>query len=255
MPWDPKQYDKFKGERAAPFEDLLALINVRKGMSVIDLGCGPGSLTARLADELPDSDVLGVDSSAEMLTQAESLARPGLRFEQRAIEDVEGEWDLVFTHAALQWLPDHETLVPKLFSMVKPGGQVAIQMPSNFDHPTHVFIDDIANEPQFRDALGGWGTNWSTSRPVLPIQDYAEMLFEGGATEQTVFEKVYPHVLPDADALVDWMSGTALVPYMERLSDEMQGRFREAYRTRLRERYPQSPVFFGFKRILFAATR
>ncbi|MCH8007638.1 MAG: methyltransferase domain-containing protein, partial [Chloroflexi bacterium] len=129
MPWNPERYEQFKQERAAPFEDLLAMIDVREGMSVIDLGCGPGPLTKRLAGELPGSDVLGIDSSAEMLEQAAELARPGLRFEQREIENIDGEWDLVFTHAAIQWLPGHASLIPRLLSLVRPGGQLAVQLP------------------------------------------------------------------------------------------------------------------------------
>ena len=88
MPWDPKQYLKFQSERFAPFDDLFAMIDVRPGLRVIDLGCGTGELTARLAERLPDSDVLGADASAEMLAQSQPLARPGLRFEQRTIESI-----------------------------------------------------------------------------------------------------------------------------------------------------------------------
>ncbi len=251
MPWDPVQYEKFKKERAAPFEDLLAMIDVREGMSVIDLGCGPGPLTKRLADELPGSDVLGIDSSEEMLKQAAELARPGLRFEQQAIEDVDGEWDLVFTHAAIQWLPDHASLIPRLLSLVRPGGQLAVQLPSNFAHPTHTLIDEVGAKEPYRSGLGGFVHEWG----VLDIAEYAEILHANGASGIMIFEKVYPHVLEDADALADWMSGTALVPYMERLPDELHEPFMEEYRVLLRKRFTTKPVFFGFRRILFVTGR
>lgn len=251
MPWDPKRYEQFKAERAAPFEDMLKMIEPRDGMTIIDLGCGPGPLTARLADELPAGDVLGIDSSAEMLEQAQSLARDGLRFEQRNIEDADGQWDLVFSHAALHWLPDHATLIPNLFRMVKRGGQLAVQMPSNHSHPTHRIIDEIGSREPYKAALAGYSRDWS----VLGIEDYADLLYDAGAPRPIVFEKVYPHMLEDADALADWMSGTALVPYMERLPQELHEPFMEDYRAALRARFPQSPVFFGFRRILFAAGR
>lgn len=254
MPWDPKRYERFKKERYAPFDDLLALVEVRPRLRVIDLGCGTGELTRRLADALPDSDVLGIDASAQMLARCEDFARPGLRFERCAIEDASGEWDLLFSNAALQWVDGHETLFPRLFSMLAPGGQLALQMPSNFHHPTHTFLDQIADEPPFRDALGGV-MRWSRTRPVLAIERYAELLYGCGATDINVFEKVYPHVLEDAGALVDWMSGTALVPFMERLPDELKEPFRERYRALLRERFPGSPVFFGFNRTLLSARR
>lgn len=251
MAWEPERYEQFKQERYQPFEDLVALISVRRGLRVIDLGCGTGELTARLAALLPESDVLGVDSSAEMLGRAEALGRTGLRFERRAIEDVEGEWDLVFSHAAIQWVGDHASLVPRLLSMVAPGGQLAVQLPSNFSHPTHLLYEAAAHEEPFFSGLNRWERDW----PVLPIDQYAELLYAAGANGITIFEKVYPHVLADADALADWMEGTALVPYRERLTAELYARFVNRYRQKLRERFPSRPVFFGFRRTLFAATR
>ena len=143
MPWNPDQYLQFEAERAAPFVDLLALVQVRPGLRVIDLGCGTGELTRRLADALPDSSVLGVDNSPEMLARAAALARPGLAFAERSIEATladGAQWDLVFSHAAIQWVPDHATLVPALLGLVAPGGQLAVQLPSNHDHPTHRLI-------------------------------------------------------------------------------------------------------------------
>lgn len=251
MPWDPGRYHQFQRERFAPFEDLVRLIKLRAGMSLVDLGCGTGELTAKLADAIPGSDVLGLDSSPEMLERAEPLARPGLRFKQGEIQTVEGSWDLVFSHAAIQWVPDHEWLVPHLFSLVRAGGQIAVQLPSNHDHPAHLLIRETAEEETFRSALGGW----NRESPVLTIEAYAELLFQSGAQGIIVFEKVYPHVLKDADAIADWTSGTALVPYMERLPEDLREQFMQRYRERLREVFPQAPVFYGFRRTLFAAER
>lgn len=250
MPWNPDRYHQFKSERAAPFEDLLKLIERRAGLSVVDLGCGPGELTRRLADELPDSDVLGIDTSEEMLERAARDARPGLRFEPGDIATIHGQWDLVFSHAAIQWLDDHESLVPHLMSLVRPGGQLAVQVPSNQRHPALVYIRDTAREEPFATALGGYNRDF----PVLTVDRYADLLYESGGTQLTVFEKVYPHVLRDADALADWSLGTALVPYLERLPLELHEPFLTSYREKLRARWPGSPVFYGFRRILFAAT-
>lgn len=269
MPWDPQQYHKFQAERFAPFEDLVRLVAARPGMRAVDLGCGTGELTGRLADMLPESEVVGVDSSAEMLDKAAPLARPGLRFQlgdiadvvrperERASDETPGilglisGCDLIFSHAAIHWVDDHEALVPRLLSLVRPGGQLVVQQPSNHGHPTHLFIRDVAAEEPFRSALGGW----SRTSPVLPVERYAELLYVAGGRDLTVFEKVYPHVLPDADALAEWTRGTALVPYLERLQAELREPFMERYRARLRALYPERPVFYGFRRILFAATR
>jgi trans-aconitate 2-methyltransferase len=251
MPWNPTLYHKFQGERFAPFDDLLKLVNVRGDLHVIDLGCGTGELTARLADTLPGSDVVGVDNSQEMLSRAEGYARPGLRFELCPIESVTGEWDLIFSNAALQWVDDHRSLVPRLIGMLRPGGQLVVQVPSNFRHPTQSLVRDLAKEEPFQSALD----DWSRTSPVLSIDDYAELLYSSGGQSLTVYEKIYPHILEDADALADWTSGTVLVPYFERLSDELRELFMGRYRERLRLHYPSNPVFFGFRRTLFAVTR
>ena len=251
MPWDPDRYEQFKKERYLPFEDLLRLVHVREGLRVVDLGCGTGELTRRLADALPASDVLGIDSSAEMLAKAQELARPGLRFEQRVIEELDGTFDLVFSNAAIQWVRDHEALIPRLFAAVAAGGQIVVQMPNNFNHPTYAIMLDLSRAEPHRSALGGFMWQW----PVLSAEEYAQLLFDCGGEELTVFEKIYPHVLPDADALADWMSGTALVPYFERMDDGGREAFMAAFRDRLRERFPERPLLFGFRRTLFAASK
>lgn len=250
MPWNPDQYHKFQAERAAPFQDLLALVRVRPGLRVIDLGCGTGELTAQLADALPESSVTGVDNSAEMLAKAAPLTRRGLRFEQADLAGVGGAWDIVFSHAAIHWVDDHASLIPRLWGLVAPGGQLVVQQPANHFHPSHTIAREIAGEEPFRTALGGW----SRQPPVLRAEAYAEMLFEGGAEDIVVFEKIYPHVLENADAIAEWTSGTLLLPYFERLG-VLREHFMNAYRTRLRTLFPGSPVFYGFRRMLFAASR
>jgi trans-aconitate 2-methyltransferase len=251
MPWNPDLYHKFQAQRAAPFEDLFALVNVRDGLRVVDLGCGTGELTAQLAARLPYSTVVGVDSSPQMLAKAAAHVRPGLSFEQGRIEDVRGEWDLVFSHAAIQWVDDHAALIPHLLSLVAPGGQLAVQQPSNHTHYSHLLPREIAAEEPFASALSGW----SRVPPVLGIEEYAKLLYDNGVSDMVIFEKVYPHILDDADAIADWTSGTLLVPYMERLPEALREPFMQAYRARLRVRFPESPVFYGFRRTLFAATR
>jgi trans-aconitate 2-methyltransferase len=250
MPWNPDLYHKFQAQRAAPFEDAVKLVKVRPGLRVIDLGCGTGELTRRLADLLPDSDVVGMDNSAQMLEKAAQYAGPGLRFELGSIEDVSGEWDLIFSHAAVHWVEDHAALIPRLLGHVASGGQMVVQMPSNFAHYSHQAIRQLATEEPFVTALGGW----NRKAPVLEIDAYAELLFKAGGEDIVIFEKVYPHVLENADAVADWVSGTALVPYFERLGD-LRDSFMEEYRARLRAQWPESPVFYGFRRTLFSVTR
>ena len=251
MSWNPKTYHKFQRERFAPFEDLLNLVMVGDGLKVIDLGCGTGELTELLAERLPGSDILGIDSSPEMLEQAKVKERPGLRFERRSIEELSGEWDLVFSNAAIQWVKDHVQLIPKLISSVKPGGQLAVQLPSNHSHITQLLVHEIAKEEPFVQALGGW----TRTSSVLSIREYAELLYENGGTDIVVFEKVFPHILKDADAVADWLSGTMLLPYFERLPESLHEGFRERYVSRLKERCPSKPVFYPFQRIFLSAIR
>lgn len=254
MPWDPEQYHRFQQERFAPFADLLMLIRRRSGMRVIDLGCGTGELTLRLADALPYSEVVGLDSSPEMLARAQAgTPAPGrIRFELGRLEEVDGEWDLVFSHAVLQWVEHHEALIPRLLGLLAPGGQLAVQVPSNHSHPAYQAIVEVAGEDPFREALGGWSRPTS---PVLSIAEYAELLYRHAGPELAVFEKVYPHVLPDADAVAEWTRGTVMLPYLERLPEDLHPAFLERYRERLRDLWPGGPIFFGFRRTLFAATR
>jgi trans-aconitate 2-methyltransferase len=251
MAWDPEQYHKFQTERALPFYDLLNLIESRGHLRVIDLGCGTGELTLALFRRLPDSEVVGIDSSVEMLAAAQEKAQPGLRFERRRIEEVAGQWDLVFSHAALQWVEGHETLIPHIFALVAPGGQLAVQLPSNLGSPAHQLLLETVKEAPFVETLAGW----VRPNPVLSIVHYAELLYQCGGEAITVFEKIYPHLLRDAAAVLEWSLGTSLRPYLARLPEALHPSLIERYRQKLEQRWPAGPVFYPFQRTLFAAKK
>ena len=275
MPWDPAQYERFQRERELPFVDALTLVGpLRAGARIVDLGCGTGALTRRLADAYPDAQVLGIDTSPQMLAEAKPRERAGLRFVRGAIEAVDqigpssagpgqigpdllGEvgddprWDLVFSHASLHWVPDHERLIPRLFARVAPGGRLVAQLPSNHDSDAHRVLLAVAAEPPFAAAL----TAPVADRAPLPARRYAELLWQAGGRDLVAYEKVYPHELPDADAAVEWMKGTALVPYFDRLPRPLHAAFETRLREAMRAALPSRPLFFGFKRTLFAAMR
>lgn len=250
MPWNPDLYHKFQTERAAPFYDLLALVDVRPHLKAIDLGCGTGELTRQLADRLPGSHVTGLDNSPDMLEKAASHSTSNLVFQLGDQSTLTGTWDLIFSNAALQWSENHAELIPRLFGCLAPGGQIAVQVPSNHNHISHQVYRETAAEEPFQSILGGFQRH----SPVLTIDQYARLLFECGAEAITVFEKVYPHVLANSDAVVEWISGTALVPYFERLGGYKED-FLQAVRAAMRAAMPEKPVFYPFRRILFSAKK
>lgn len=250
MPWNPDLYHKFQSERSAPFYDLLALVEVRPNLKVIDLGCGSGELTRQLADALPNSDVTGLDSSPQMLDKSASFARRDLVFQLGDQSTLTGDWDIIFSNAALQWSENHAELISRLFDRLTPGGQITVQVPSNHDHISHQVYRETAGEELFRSVLNGF----QRISPVLTIDDYARLLFNCGAEAINVFEKVYPHVLEDSDAVVEWISGTALVPYFERLGGRKE-EFLRSVREKMRAAMPDSPVFYPFRRIFFSARK
>lgn len=250
MPWDPKQYHKFQAQRSAPFYDLLTLVEKRSHLKVVDLGCGTGELTRQLADALPDSDVTGLDSSSQMLEKAAAFAGAGLRFKQGDQAQLAGEWDLIFSNAALQWSENHAELIPRLYRSLVPGGQIAVQVPSNHNHISHQLYRKTAGEEPFQSILNGF----QRYAPVLSIDDYARLFFECSAEDILVFEKIYPHILEDSDAVVEWISGTALVPYFERLGAHKE-QFVDTLRAKMRQALPDQPVFYPFRRTIFSARK
>jgi trans-aconitate 2-methyltransferase len=252
--WNPQQYERFRDERSQPFYDLLALVRVRAGMRVVDLGCGTGELTAAMHRRLQARETVGVDSSQAMLAKSAGLAADGLRFVQgdiAAIDDV-GVYDLVLSNAALHWLDGHDELLARLTRMLVDGGQLAVQVPANFDHPSHTVAHELAAESPFGAALSGP----IRSRPVLPPEEYAALLYRLGYREQHVRLQVYGHQLASRDDVIEWVKGTLLTDYQRRLPAELWPRFLESYRERLLSRLDDTrPYFYPFKRILFWGQR
>ena len=161
-----------------------------------------------------------------------------------------GEWDLIFSNAALHWSENHSELIPRLYERLAPRGQIAVQVPSNHNHISHQIYRETASEEMFKFILNGF----QRYAPVLSIDDYARILFKCAAENIVVFEKVYAHVLENADAVVEWISGTALVPYFERLGSH-KDEFVRVIREKMRAAMPDSPVFYPFRRTFFSARK
>lgn len=252
MAWNPEVYDQFKEERSAPFFDLLKLVESRTGISVIDLGCGTGELTSKLLDYLEDSKVLGIDSSEEMLEKAAQFGISRLTFEKRSIEEqlhIGDTYDLIISNAAIQWCRNHKELFPRIISKIKKGGQLAVQIPSNHEYVVHQLLRKIAATEPYKTAYNSWEREYT----VLTIEEYARILFNNKGREITVYEKVFPHVLEDAEAVFTWASGTAMLPYIEKLPEDLKEQFKKDYKQELRNIFPGSPVFYPFKRTFISA--
>ena len=252
--WDPEQYHRFRGERRQPFFDLLALVRPRPQMRVVDLGCGTGELTRVLHQHLAARETLGIDSSDTMLAKSQAFAGNGLSFEHGDLRAgrCDSHYDLVFSNAALHWVPDHEGLFHHLTTTLAPGGQLAVQVPANFDHPTHVVGAEVAGEEPFRTALA----EHTHPSAVLTPDAYALLLAQLGYREQHVRLQVYLHSLASREEVVEWVKGTLLVGYQQRMPAELFARFLGRYRACLLPQLDdRRPYFYPFKRLLLWAMR
>ena len=254
--WDPDQYERFRAERARPFWDLVALVQPAPGGRVVDLGCGTGELTRELHGRLGAAETVGIDSSPNMLERARRFAGAGLRFEHGDIATWEpAPYDVVFSNAALHWLPDHRQLLARLTRATPAGGQIAVQVPANTDHPSHTVGMAIAGEEPFVDALADDPPPDPATRVLAPEQ-YAELLDELGFGEQHVRLQVYVHHLETSGDVVEWAKGTHLTYFRARLSDELYDLYVERYRRRLLDVIGErEPYLYTFKRILMWGRR
>lgn len=251
--WNPDQYRKFAAERAQPFHDLVGLVQPAEFLRAVDLGCGPGELTAAAADTLQTADMLGIDNSPAMIAAARAHAADGLRFVDGDI----GEWtshndiDLVLANASLQWIPDHPHVLEQWTAALAPGGQLAVQVPANACMPSHRVADDLAHTPRYLDAFEGNPPPDPVAENVLEPEQYSQILFDLGCEQQHVRLQVYPHVLPSSRAVVQWVRGTTLTRFEKRLPADLFQQFVADYESALIAAVgDQSPFFFPFRRIL-----
>jgi trans-aconitate 2-methyltransferase len=249
MPWNPEVYNQFKNIRFKPFFDLADLIADEKEMKAIDLGCGTGEQTAILTEKFPQATFIGIDSSPEMLEKSKSLENERLHFRQSTTEEIlasDENWDLIFSNAALQWSDHHKDLFPKLISKLKTNGQLAIQMPYQPGNILNQILFEMANEEPFKTQLN----NWNRPSAVLTIDEYAQILFDNGIEDLNLSQKVYPIIAEDHETLFNFISGSALIPYLERLDDEQQQTFTIEFKYRIAKNFPKLPSIYSFKRIL-----
>jgi trans-aconitate 2-methyltransferase len=249
--WNSDQYLKFAEERTRPCHDLAARIFVERAQCIADLGCGPGNSTQVLAERWPDAEITGVDSAAAMIDTArrEQPQHRWIESDIVAWADTEPRlFDVVFSNAALQWVPDHAAIYPRLLARTADGGAFAIQMPANFDVPAHRLMGDMASSPVWLGQLPPGGLRqWY----VHDLNYYYDLLAPH-CTRIDAWETEYLHILSNADAIVEWYRGTGLRPFLDALpTDAARERFTAQYTEGIRKLYlprPDGRVLFPFLR-------
>jgi trans-aconitate 2-methyltransferase len=248
--WDPEQYARYSDQRGRPFFDLVGQIKAEAPVRVVDLGCGPGDLTVTLAQRWPAAQVLGVDSSPEMIERAP--ADSGVGFSVGIAQDFQASGvDVLVSNAALQWVPEHRQLLERWADQLNPGGWIAFQVPANFDAPSHLLMRQVARRPRWRDQLHGVlrGAN-SVAHP----DEYLDLLAAHGLYAD-VWQTEYQHVLAGPDPVLEWVRGTGLRPVLAALGADEAAEFTAEYAALLREAYPPRSygTVFGFLRTFAVA--
>ena len=253
--WDPDQYLRFADLRQRPALELLARVPLDAPAQVVDLGCGAGNVTQHVVARWPAARVTGVDPSGEMLetARAEGPANVAWQVGDAAAWTPETPPDVIYSNAALHWLPDHARLFPRLFGLLNAGGVLAVQMPSNFAQPSHTLIDETAREEPWADRLA----------PVLRAPPVSEPgfyydLLAPEAAQIDVWETAYQQVLDGPEAVAEFTKGTWLKPVLDALDPADRPAFEARYIAKLTKVYPRQAdgrVLFAFHRLFIVAVR
>jgi trans-aconitate 2-methyltransferase len=254
--WNPALYRRFEDERTRPAAELLSRVPLQSARLVFDLGCGPGNSTELLAERFPQAEVVGTDNSPAMLKAAhERLSR--LRFELSDIATWHAQGDapnLVYANASLQWIPDHEHLVPRLFAQLAPGGVLAIQMPDNLDEPTHRLMRETAADARWAGAIGDAD---KVRARLLSAARYYDLL-SAEASSVDIWRTTYHHVMNTPADIVQWLRSTGLKPFIDALPLAQQAEFLGEYEQRIAQAYParsDGRRLLAFPRLFIVAIR
>lgn len=253
MNWNSNQYLLFDNERTQPAIDLANRITLHSPKNIIDIGCGPGNSTEILKEHFPNAHILGVDSSSNMIEKACSQY-PDIAF---SICDIPAEinrlskpYDVVFSNACLQWIPNHRKLLPTLFSLLSPDGMLAVQIPKNGSSPLYLAMDEVVSE-----------TSWGFDKldiaynGSLSEEEYFNIL-SSLTTHFTIWETTYYHRMASYDALVEWIKGTKLRPYLSILDETKQQELQSEILKRIKDCYSiqtNGEIIYKFQRLFFIA--
>lgn len=253
--WNPALYRRFESERTRPAIELLARVPLAEARIAVDLGCGPGNSTELLAARYPQAEIVGIDSSEAMLASARERL-PRLRFERADVADWQPERapDLIFANAVLQWVPGHERLIPRLFSLLAPGGVLAVQMPDNLHEPSHRAMRELAALPSWSPWLADAAK--LREKPLAATAYYDLLAPQAAAVD--VWHTVYRHPMTSPEAIVDWLRSTGLRVFVDPLPEDLRAGYLGAYRERIDAAYPartDGRRLLDFPRLFIVARR
>lgn len=255
MRWSPDHYLKYADHRLRPALDLLARIPLDQAEQVVDLGCGPGNMVEALLETFPTAQLTGVDNSEDMLMRAREQFSNQVTWQKADVAawEPKNAQDLIYSNAALQWLDDHETLFPHLFGFVRSGGVLAVQMPNQFNQPSHVLMREVASTGPWVEVL----KPLLRPAPVASPEDYYRWL-KPQAKSIDIWQTEYIQELQGADPVLDWISSTALNPLLEALEGNQREYFRSVLAQKLSTAYPKQAdgtTLFAFKRLFMVAVK
>lgn len=249
--WNADEYLLFEQQRTRPARDLAMRLADLRPRRIVDAGCGPGNSTAVLASLFPQAAILGIDRSPAMIIKAKAQY-PELHFATCPLEELEGSYDVIFSNACLQWIPNHRLLIPTLIDQLEEGGTLAVQMPCNREEPLYRIVDEVAGDPKW-----GFGSSEIEHNETLEPRAYIDILSRCHCRFE-VWETRYHHLLPGHQALLEWVRSTKIRPYLARLDSEQKAAFEQEILQKAIPAYPATPrgeIALGFRRLFLTATR
>jgi trans-aconitate 2-methyltransferase len=254
MTWSAAQYVKFEEERTRPISDLISRVPLPDARRAADIGCGPGNSTEVLRGRFPNAEVIGIDSSPDMIAAARKRL-PHIAFEVADIEAwTDSGFDVILANAVIQWIPDHESLLPALIAKLQPGGALAVQTPDNLDEPSHRLMREVAAEGPWAGKLA----DAAKARAARRGADWYYRLLRRSASRVDIWRTTYFHPLASVRAIVEWVTGTGLRPFIDPLEAEEREAYLDRYEAAIAEAYPaeaDGTVLLPFPRLFFVAAR
>lgn len=253
--WNSEQYLKFKKERTQPSIDLVSRIHIENPKRIIDIGCGPGNSTAVLKKRYPDAYILGVDFSPNMIEKAK-IDYPELDFmlfdATKDFDKLENKFDIVFSNACIQWIPNHKKLLSDMMSILNPNGIMAVQVPYQFNEPIHKIVGEVAARSEWKSLIP-----YERVFNILKEEEYFDSLAEI-SSDFSMWQTTYFHRMPSQQSIIEWYRSTGLKPYLDVLSDDKKAEFESAVFEEVKKAYPirkNGEVIFRFPRLFFIAEK